>query len=64
LYSSPDITRPSSNKADEIGATCGTQGEKRNTCRDEVGKPGGRKSLGRPRRRWACTIKMHLKEEE
>ena len=39
-------------------------GEKRNACRVEAGKPGGRKPLGRPRRRWACTIKMHLKEEE
>jgi len=25
-YSSPDVMRPSSNKADEMGATCGTQG--------------------------------------
>jgi len=39
-------------------------GEKRNACRVEVGKPGGRKPLERPRGRCECTIKMHLKEEE
>ena len=39
-------------------------GEKRNACRVEAGKSRGRKPLGRHRRRWECTIKMHLKEEE
>ena len=27
-----------------------------------VGKPEGKRSLGRPRRRWECNIKMDLKE--
>jgi hypothetical protein len=39
-------------------------GEKRNACRVEVRKPRGRKPLGKPRRKWECTIKIHLKEEE
>jgi hypothetical protein len=47
-----------------MGATCGAQGEKRNACRFEVRKPGWRRPRGRPGRRWECTIKMHLKEEE
>jgi predicted metallo-beta-lactamase superfamily hydrolase len=40
------------------------KGEKRNSCRVEVGKTRSRKPLGRPRRRWECTTKMHLKEEK
>ena len=27
-----------------------------------VGKPGGKRSLGRPRRRWEDNIKMNLRE--
>ena len=27
-----------------------------------VGKPGGKRPLGRPRRRWEDNIKMHLEE--
>jgi hypothetical protein len=35
-------------------------GEKRNVCRILVGKPEGKKPLGRPRRRWVDNIKMDL----
>jgi len=27
-----------------------------------VGKPGGKRPTGRPRRRWECNIKMDLQE--
>jgi hypothetical protein len=27
-----------------------------------VGKPEGKRSLGRPKRRWECNIKMDLQE--
>jgi hypothetical protein len=37
-------------------------GEKRNVYRLVVGKPEGKKSLGRPRRRWMDNIKMDLVE--
>jgi hypothetical protein len=37
-------------------------GEKRNVYRSLVGKPGGRRSLGRPRRRWLDNIRMDLVE--
>jgi hypothetical protein len=37
-------------------------GEKRNAYRILVGKPEGRRPLGRPRRRWVDTIKMDLGE--
>jgi hypothetical protein len=36
-------------------------GEKRNAYRILVGKPEGKKPVGRPRRRWVDSIKMHLK---
>jgi hypothetical protein len=37
-------------------------GEKTNTYRLLVGKPEGKKPLGRPRRRWVSNIKMDLLE--
>jgi hypothetical protein len=36
-------------------------GEKRNIYRILVGKPEGKRPLGRPRRRWVDNIKMVLK---
>jgi hypothetical protein len=35
-------------------------GEKRNVYRLSVGKPEGKRPLGRPRRRWMDNIKMDL----
>jgi hypothetical protein len=37
-------------------------GEKRNVYRLLVGKPEGKRPLGRPRRRWIGNIKMNLLE--
>jgi hypothetical protein len=37
-------------------------GEKRNLYRLLVGKPEGKRPLGRPRRRWIDNIKMELLE--
>jgi hypothetical protein len=37
-------------------------GEKRNAYRMLVGKPKGRRLLGRPRRRWVDNIRMDLRE--
>jgi hypothetical protein len=37
-------------------------GEKRNACRLLVGKPEGKRPLGRPRRRWMDNIRMDLGE--
>jgi hypothetical protein len=37
-------------------------GEKRNTYRLLVGKPEGKRPLGRPRRRWVDNIKMDFLE--
>jgi hypothetical protein len=35
-------------------------GEKRNAYRLFVGKPAGKRPLGRPRRRWVDNIRMDL----
>jgi hypothetical protein len=45
-----------------MGGPCGENGEKRNACRLLVGKPDGRRPLGRTRRRWVDNIKMDLLE--
>jgi hypothetical protein len=37
-------------------------GEKRNACRLLVGKPEGKRPLGRPSRRWVDNIRMDLGE--
>jgi hypothetical protein len=45
-----------------MGGPCGTNGEKRNANRLLVGKPEGKRLLGRPRRRWVDNIRMYLGE--
>jgi hypothetical protein len=43
-----------------MGGACNTNGVKRNAYRLLVGKPEGRRPLGRPRRRWLDNIRMDL----
>jgi hypothetical protein len=45
-----------------MSRACSTNGEKRNAYRILVGKPEGKRSLGRPRRRWMNNIKLDLRE--
>jgi hypothetical protein len=45
-----------------MGRECSTNGEKRNAYRILVGKPEGKRSLGRPRRRWVDNIKLDLRD--
>jgi hypothetical protein len=45
-----------------MGMPCSTNGEKKNTYRLLVGKPEGKRPLGRSRRRWADNIRMDLGE--
>ena len=42
--------------------TCSTYGERRGVYRVLMGKPEGKRPLGRPRRRWKDNIKMGLQE--
>jgi hypothetical protein len=45
-----------------MGCACSRNGEKRNAYRLLVGKPEGRRPLGRPRRRWLDNDGMDLVE--
>jgi hypothetical protein len=45
-----------------MGGSCSTKGEKRNDYRLSVGKPEGKRPLGRTRRRWVDNIRMDLGE--
>jgi hypothetical protein len=45
-----------------MGGACSTNGEKRNAYRLLVGRPEGRRPLGRPRRTWLNIIRMDLVE--
>jgi hypothetical protein len=45
-----------------VGGACSLNGEKRNAYRLLVGKPEGKRPLGRPTRRWVDNIKMDLLE--
>jgi hypothetical protein len=62
LYSSPSISRIM--KVRRMGWVdhVARMGEKRNSFRLLVGRPEGRRPLGRPRRRWVDSIMMDLLE--
>jgi hypothetical protein len=45
-----------------MGGACSAYGEKRDVYKVLVGKPEGKKPLGRPRRRWEDNIKMDLQD--
>jgi hypothetical protein len=60
LYSSPSIIRIIKARRMRWAGHVARIGEKRNVFRLLVGKPEGRRPLGRPRRRWLDNIKMDL----
>jgi hypothetical protein len=62
LYSSPSIIRIIKARRMRWVGFVARIGEKRNACRLLVGKPEGRRPLGRPRRRWLDNIRMDLVE--
>jgi hypothetical protein len=43
-----------------MGRACSTNGKKRNAYRILMGKLEGKRSQGRPRRRWVNNVKMDL----
>jgi hypothetical protein len=45
-----------------MGRACSTNVMKRNADRILVGKPGGKRPLGRQRRRWVDNIKMDFRK--
>jgi hypothetical protein len=62
LYSSPNIIRMIKPRRMRWAGHVARMGEKRNAYRILVGKPEGRRPLGRPRRRWVDNIKIDLRE--
>jgi hypothetical protein len=45
-----------------MGGACSTNGEKKTAYRILVGKPEGKRPLGRPRRRWRIIIEWILEK--
>jgi hypothetical protein len=62
LYSSPCAIRIMKSKRMRWAGHAALMGEKRNACRLLLGKPEGKRPLGRPRRRWVDNIRMDLGE--
>ena len=62
LYSSHSIVRVIKSKENELGGTCSAYGEWRCVCRVLVGKPEGKRPMGRPRCTWEDNIKMDLQQ--
>jgi hypothetical protein len=62
LYSSPNIIRVIKSGRLRWAGHVARMGERRGAYRALVGKPEGRRSLGRPRHKWEDNIKMDLRE--
>jgi hypothetical protein len=61
LYSFPSIIRIIKSKRIRLVVRVARMGKKRNTCR-LVGKPKGKRPLGKPRCRWVDNIRMDFVE--
>jgi hypothetical protein len=62
LYSSPSIIRIIKSRRMRWAGHVARMEEKRNVYKLLVGKPEGKRPLGRPRRRWIDNIRMDLLE--
>jgi hypothetical protein len=63
LYSSQSVIRIMKARMMRWAGNVARMGKYRNACRLLVGKPKGRRPLGRPRRRWLDNIRIYLVEE-
>jgi hypothetical protein len=62
LYSAPDIISQVKSKGMRWAGHVTHKGEERKVYKGLVGKPEGKRPLGRPRRRWEDGIRMDLRE--
>ena len=62
LYSLPNIVRVVKSRKMRFPGHVARMGQGRGVYRVLVGKPEGKRPLGRPRRRWEDNIKMDLQE--
>jgi len=62
LYSSPNIVRMIKSRRMRWAGHVARMGEERGVYRVSMGKPEGKRPLGRPRRRWVYNIGMDLQE--
>jgi hypothetical protein len=62
LYSSPDIIRQVKSRRMRWAGHVARMEEERKVYKVLVGKPEGKRPLGRPRRRWKDGIRMDLRE--
>jgi len=62
LYSLPNIVRVVKSRRMRWAGHVARMGEGRRVYRVLVGKPEGKRPLGRPRRKWEDNIKMDLQE--
>ena len=60
LYSSPNIVRVITSRRMRWAGHVARMGEGRGVYRVLVGKPEGKRPLGRPRHRWEDNIRMDL----
>jgi len=62
LYWSPNIVRVIKSRRMRWAGHVARMSEERGVCRVLLGKPEGRRPLGRPRRRWVDNIRMDLQD--
>ena len=62
IYSSPNIVRVIKSRRMRWAGHVARMGEEREVYRFLLGKPEGKRPLGRPRRRWVDNIRMDLQE--